>query len=597
VNVLVALPIVRFACRVAIEKGRSWSVADELLLWAATRDAMTIGTLSTESGLPHQVVVSSLSRLMRFRLVEAQIGDGRALFRASGLGANIVRSGQPIPYFPTRSSRRLSFVVEQVARGIFSKREVKIVSPQKLQRERNQGADVRIVRVEGAPPVSHETNFARLEELVSRGWEERLAGVDARTASVHEGDFMVVRVTDGVPRGLPRDVSKELMGVIGEVASAAKGVQEVAVAYRGPEEEASPMGQPVACDLEPSDIVVGGESHRACLHDLLAKAHRRLLLHSTFVDPKRFDELFDSVREACQRGVAIDVLWGAEADDETERKNHAAAIEIMNRARRHSATRGLVRVSRESTGSHAKLLLLDVADGSWIGAVGSCNWLSSPFGSVELTVILRDPHAVAQVAHALQLLAGRRGLSDEIASEMAILRRKLCEHPAGKGTALMSLVAGEAHDRLMREASGAAQRRMVVGSHRLGSTARSGALLPGEFAAKRSGVAVTILYTRASGPMDKSDARALEVEAAQSGVRLVRAQGVRVHGKFVAWDDDDLIVTSLNWASASGDPEFAEGELGVHLKAPGVARYALGKLAALVPELHDVVDAARDTHG
>jgi cardiolipin synthase len=589
-TVVMAIPVVRFTCRVGIDKGRAWSVADELLLWAVANEPRTVARLSSESALPQRIVVASLARLMRFRLVEVAVADGKAMFRASAVGSSIIRTGQAIPHFSTRHSKRLSFVLEQVAGGVLSSRSVLIYSAQKLERERNLGADVRIVKVEGAPPVSHETTFARLEELAARGWEERLASIEARTIFMRKGDFMIVRVTDGLTRGMPRGASEALKGVVEEVASAPSGIREVSVAYRGAEEAGASIGQVVPCDLEPSDIVIGGPSHRAALVDLLAKAHRRLVLHSTFLDAQKFKELFEPIRAACSRGVKIDLLWGAERDEETKRKNHAAAVEVMNLVRQHSDTRGSVCVGQESTGSHSKLLLLDTADGRWMAAVGSCNWLSSPFGSIELSVLLREPRAVAQVAKAIQLLTGRRGLSGEIATEMAILHRQLCAYTPGGGNATMAVLAGEAHERAMRDASSDANRLLVVGSNRLGATARSGALLPGEFAAQRPGVSVVVLYGRPSGPLQKSDARALATETAQNGVRLVQTRGVRLHGKFVAWDDDDLIVTSLNWASASADPEFAEAELGVHLKAPGVARYALNRLAALIPELAEAID-------
>ena len=49
-----------------------------------------------------------------------------------------------------------------------------------------------------------------------------------------------------------------------------------------------------------------------------------------------------------------------------------------------------------STGSHAKVILADTGDDSGYAAiVGSCNWLDSPYESVEASVRLTDPAAVA----------------------------------------------------------------------------------------------------------------------------------------------------------------------------------------------------------
>jgi cardiolipin synthase len=62
----------------------------------------------------------------------------------------------------------------------------------------------------------------------------------------------------------------------------------------------------------------------------------------------------------------------------------------------------------------------------------------------------------------------------------------------------------------------------------------------------------------------------------------------------VAWDDDDLIVTSLNWASASADPDFPWSEIGVYIHMSGIGAEALRCLEGIFPELageRPIVDA------
>jgi phosphatidylserine/phosphatidylglycerophosphate/cardiolipin synthase-like enzyme len=67
---------------------------------------------------------------------------------------------------------------------------------------------------------------------------------------------------------------------------------------------------------------------------------------------------------------------------------------------------------------------------------------------------------------------------------------------------------------------------------------------------------------------------------------------ILLHGKFLAWDDHDLVITSMNWASASADPDFAWGEIGVHIHAPGVAATALETLAEIFPDLREPDETA-----
>jgi cardiolipin synthase len=155
-------------------------------------------------------------------------------------------------------------------------------------------------------------------------------------------------------------------------------------------------------------------------------------------------------------------------------------------------------------------------------------------------------------------------------------------------------VLGDGHDVLMRSASGMATHRMMVGSHRLGSTARPGAVMQAEAAAGRGAVEVTLLYTQSSGPLKNRHARKLAEEAAMNGVRLIKAGEIPMHGKFLAWDNDDLVVTSLNWASASSDLDFPQGDIGVHIHMLNIASNAVGQLERIFPELPLEILSAED---
>jgi hypothetical protein len=74
-SVLIAVPVFRISCKVSIDKGRGWSVVEELILWAITRQSKTIGELALEAKLPHQIIVACIARLMRFRLVEVALTE------------------------------------------------------------------------------------------------------------------------------------------------------------------------------------------------------------------------------------------------------------------------------------------------------------------------------------------------------------------------------------------------------------------------------------------------------------------------------------------------------------------------------------------
>ena len=580
---LIAIPVFRLSCKVGIDRGRAWSIVDEMLLWATAVKPRSIAQLSSEANLPRQIVVASIARLMRFRLVELKVTDNSAKFQTSAYGREIFESGRPLPFFPKRDLRRVSFVIERATGDFFPSSQVRVRSEYALKQEIDP--DIRELVVQGGgPSMSNEAMLSKLSQIAARGWEEQVAVVDGRTASLRQ-EFMVIRVVDGVPRNVPDTASDVLRAIIDDVASRTAGPTQIPIGYAGPAGEATPDFGAHRCHFDPADLIIGGSNQLECLRMMVTRAQSRAIIHSTFLDHYRFKELLPEIRSACARGVVFDLMWGAETLDEVETRNTAAAVEIAKTVRADKDLVGKFRMHMTSTRSHAKLLLVDTEDGDWIAAVGSCNWLSSPFRSTEVTVVLRDPAVVADVAIILQRLVGRRGLADDIANEMGIVSRDLRRLPSLPAAAEITLVVGENHDSIMREVSGRASERLVIGSNRLGSTARPGVVMQGEAAAQRAQVKVILLYSIASGPLKNRHARKLAEEAAENGVRLIKTKTIPLHGKFIAADDDEIVVTSLNWASASSDPDLPECDVGVRIRLHGLAQHAVDVLRRIHPEM------------
>lgn len=588
-TVRVAVPIFRVSCKVGIDKVRSWSVVEELLLWAMTRSAKTIAALSAESSLPRQVVVAALARLMRFRLVEVSIEAHTSAFRASEYGVQILRSGEKLPHVPTRYWKNVGFVVCKATGNVFATRDLgPLLTDYRLRQAKSDGLDIRVIQVTaGAPEMSNEANIARLSSIAVRDLDEELATVDDRTASVRGDEFMVVRVSGQEMSGLPLEASGILRRLIMQTAALPLGHDALQVEYQGLRRLRNSDPQPRACAFDASDLVIGTHEVRTCLTQLLERAERRVIMHSTFLRAEAFTGLLEPLRMACRSGVTFDTFWGAEAEKSTD-KNSAAAVDIMNQVNSDHELRGRFHISLHSTGSHAKLLLMDSPDG-WIAVVSTCNWLYSDFSkSVEIAVVLREPAVVADVAEVLQRLVGQRGLADAVATELAEIVRGLRVMPQRGGGCRAAVVCGEQHDELMRTASAGSEQRFFVGTHRLGSTARPGTLMPAEVAARRHGQ-VTVLYTRASGPVKNRHVRMFVAEEKLEGVRVVRTDEdeMNLHAKFVVWDDDDLLVTSLNWGSASTDVDSPCDEVGIHICAPGIGARTVARMHTIFPELDE----------
>lgn len=582
-STLVCIPVTRVKCRIIVAEGRDWTPVEELILWAISRRPCSIAELVTESNLPHQVVVTAIFRLNRFRFAEIAVSDASHKFVASAFGRDAVRSGERLPFFPNESESTAHFVIERIGGQMFAARDVLRVRD--LDRLR-KGAKSRwpvVLNVTGESlDLGSDAMVARVEQFVARGRERKLAAIQSGTARISQ-EHIGVYVENDIVRDLPEKARDTLRANILAAAAGHGGAHTFSVPFAATEaKEAAPA--PISCEFSPDDIIVGGPAQRMLCEQMITDAESRVVLHSTFIHVDTFQSLMPAMRVACGRDVRIDILWGAAHDEKTTTRYEKVAKEIARLVREDSVLERRVRIGLQSTGSHAKIILTDTLDGDWIAAVSSCNWLKTGFRSVEITTLLRHPHLVARVARALQQMCSERPLADGLANVLAILARNLARKRGKDGPALVDVITGEAHDALMRHASGEARERFVVGMHKLGANAMPGALLPAGAAAEPS-KEVKVLYTMNSGPVRKPNARELKNKWAAAGVDLIRVRGTPLHGKFLLWDNDNVLATSLNWGSAATAPEFPLGDIGVHVQAPGIADSVWGNLISMFPEL------------
>jgi cardiolipin synthase A/B len=197
-TVTVAIPIFRISCRVRIDKAPPWSVVDELIMVSIARSYQSVDQLSQTSNLPRQLILAAISRLMKFRLLETKVTENGIAFRASPFGFDAIAGGKPLPLFPKSQYRPARFSIERAAGSFFRTSEIRFRSLQALEKDRNAGADVRFVAVEGdGPLMTPEANIARLSEISAGGWDEHLGAIVGRGANVIDNQYMVVRVIDG----------------------------------------------------------------------------------------------------------------------------------------------------------------------------------------------------------------------------------------------------------------------------------------------------------------------------------------------------------------------------------------------------------------
>ncbi|MBL4799518.1 MAG: hypothetical protein JKY50_19115 [Oleispira sp.] len=573
--------------KVLIQRIWGWSPIEEALLLELSKNDGDFDTLSPRLNLPRQVISSAMTRLMDFGLVEAKM-TGQPAFVVSPAGRAAIRDGRALPETSTDRSVIVSMVLTEIGNTICRKRDVWTVhKSQKIDR-----STILLPTPENYKGPEAEDLTERLGELITLRSGEWARGLIGGTFSIRPVYISVDADSDSI-YGLPDNASLSLKRAISDVAKRKKPTIPPTTL-----KSKEGLAQPLEIQFDPSDIIVGGEEHLECFERMVSCAKRHIFILSTFIadfesakDKERFERVCVALENAISRGVHCFLFYGSSLD--RERKHAAALKKLFERLEISSLRRGFVHPFYDSVHSHAKIFIMDDGQDNYVSCVGSCNWFQSPFASVEASVLLRDPAGNALIMKTLKDILVKSSGPDRAISDLRMTAKE-CERghqglllAAAKqnrsSLALVRILGTQDHERIIRMAAHTANERFICGSNRLGSTVVPGVLHPAEAAANKV-PDVRIGYSRIHKPLQKKHMRGHR-ERLRDGIDFKPLRSPQMHAKFLIWDNDDVVITSMNWASASARPNDILDEIGIHLHMPGLGNETLKKLEAILPQL------------
>jgi cardiolipin synthase len=573
----VAVPVKVARLRVHLEKGRHWTAVDHLVLWALASKARDSEHLSSEMEIPRRVVNEIILNLMRAGWVELAASPSELAFRATENGEEVLREFDTLPAITRPVSRPLSVVIEPFQLRAYSPRDLRYYRSSEIEAIAKD-RDVRRVEIEGDPRwglTATRLHDAADQILAEAGRGETLSAIDLQASSLGT-EFALFVETNGSIRGLPPGAPRELVNAIRRAAKAPPRQKTLRTQPKRLAPSNGSTGAAVSLPaIDAADIFTTGQQHREAFENILGNARYHVVIHSTFLRAEAFASLQNTFRKAAQRGAKIDILWGSSKDEQGTAATLAEAIEINQRCQADVVLRKRVAVHMRTTRSHAKLLIADAGSAErYVAVVGSCNWLYTGFNRVDLSVMFREPAIVAGLANELAELIFAAYPTLEVAGTLTGIARRMRTMPVSEGPARARIVCGDSHGVMIRAARDGASRRIVLGADRIGIAAEARALIPLIQATERK-VRTTIVYSSRAKQMSASDERALKREAAAAGVAIVEVPDRELHGKFLLWDDNDIVISSLNWPSADTSANLPQGEIGIHLSSPGIAAAAL----------------------
>ena len=562
------LPAWHYRARAIVQRTWGWSPVEEMILLALDRAPGTIEDVATSLGIPIQVVGSTVARLMQFGLVEVRFSPAPQL-ATSSVGHDFIRLGRALPERTEDREIHISLVLEKVGHSVFRNRDVETVPLHRLSH-----ADHKV----DFPPGHDETDdtmAARVIQFVAGMLRpgEWLRGVQTIN-SVLERKYLAIELNDVKNGLLPEGASQDLIQAL--QATINTGILPEASDPR------PSRSQTIDTTIAAEQLIVGGDQHLERFERIVGQALSDVFVLSTFVAPhnEKYTERHERVRialeQACQRGVRCHLLYGTTLD--TERKNAIAMQELNVRLSSVRRARGFVLTQRDSVRSHVKCLAADDGQGGAVVLLGSSNWLSSPFSAVEVSVELTENQAAAAGLDLLRsiispLSSASRSIEmlQFMASDLRRTRSPLSPSTdVNEGMPVrMNILQADDHERLLRKVAHEAGKRFVCCTNRIGATMVPGLFNPAEIAGRRLDD-VRVYYSRRSGPIKRRHVTAHR-ERLNGVVDLIAVEDPQVHAKFLLWDTDHVVVSTMNWGSQSGSPDNPLDEIGLHLEGPGLA--------------------------
>lgn len=560
------VPLYRMAVSYLYSFGRRWSLIEHMLLIESTVAKRTASELAVIANVPHRLVVEALINLLRANWIEVRSNNDKIYFAATPAGYKHAKE-KTLPERLQKDIRWDSVCVDRLTGHWMRADDIDLVY------EKDLPADA--VRL---PPLLHtfEPNDAALRDLFRLNLNESLEPTTPqfRTPSLPYARVGIAfnEVQVGLPPNAPLGLRTNLVKASAEVKD------DDITAYSAK----SHMVQEAARDdLTADDIIVGGAAHLTLLRESLERAKSTVVVHSCFLSADTLRNLLPDFERAARRKVRVELLWGLHVDPEVggPPRKFSDATDVL--AGLPPGARGRIRLSPHSSGSHAKVLIYDDREtGLWTTVVGSCNFLSSEFDWVEVSLRTRSALFTSKVLGLLlsnQLpavgnwSATARQLN-HIWSELKVNTRTQPE--VGKYS--ISLVADYDHYACITLARDRASKEIEIACDLYGLSAETSVLVPMETAAFRA-VDVRLQYTRPSKFLLEEGHEPAPSDISKRGITIARVEDV--HAKYLGWDQDNLVISSFNWMATSVDARRSRGaEIGALIEGPGIRSILVEKL-------------------
>lgn len=601
IRYIVAVPFLNNDYLFSITRRVGWSIIDYLYLKELSSREMTVYELSEFSNLMPRIVIQILLPMCKVGWIDIVTSNESFVFRITDLGKtahNLAIKNHELPNnAKSYDSRREVFV--DCFNNYYSEKDFSspLVSHDRYLNEKYKSDESLIL----LPIDFHNKypDYEKMKNIITFEGEkvERIHDQAVYTLSSKkyllldmlyvEGHQEAKVIDDKKIENLNIELVKLIKNTLPNTIENAESSSISAVKNRKETYEFK-----VATNKNNVDFVYGGSETELNFLNLIKYSTDFLIIHSTFIGKwcilkdGSYTIYFEELRKALERGVQIYILWGKSNVSELNEDSEISISEdkSIEQYLRDFNTRcnneGLLNVINYNdfrrTDSHAKFIITKHETKGFCVMVSSCNFLFTTFNRFEASIIVYDKTFVKYfIDITADICCGKSDFSSSVRKELRgiseniLLDVKEPNIPNNQKLEL-SLVSKNQHQNYIDLATQATDRIYIISDY-INTTP----IRPIIDVLKNCKANKYYYYCQKSTYIQPSEIIDMgkHLKSIDSSSQL-GAHHSKSHAKVLAWDNNHLLITSLNWLSGmvSEKPLEKYHEIGVYVQGWDVAK-------------------------
>lgn len=595
-----AVPLLSNDFKIKFTRKTEWTIIDYLFLKELSAHSMTIEEMSTKANLPKQLTLQILLPLCEMGWVCIVAQDNHFIFQLTASGKSTAESSKKnhelpsIPHSytkvrevhvddfdnyydfykfgitPINQSRLITIQDEQEQLVVLNARQSSIFPNYDKIKQTVRTVNTEVNSVDDLNRFKIETRKYLLLEMIYN---------DSKKSKILDNKMYEI-----LPNNLVRAIEETLPTSINPTKQKNSTVREKLLEN---------MQFTRVIEKDNVKFIYSGEQTQETFFDFIEKATDYLIIHSTFIGDwaikKRdgdYTDTFILLKQALAREVKVYILWG-KTDDESDSSKDEAVKQLLLDFNEDCRADGMVNLIEFNnfvrTDSHAKFLITNYNDQGPCVMLSSCNFLYAQFSRFEASIVIHDAiFAKKFLEIAANLACGTdpsntvvrtkiRSISNSIADSEPIIDM---DKPSRDSLTITLVLKGE-HYKYIDLASHNATKRIFITSDWIND-------IPQRPIYDRLKVSKApqkcLFYTKRSSYIEANiiSSKSKELLEFNPPIKL-RQSSNNNHSKVLAWDNNDILITSLNWLSSDaslGQEDFHE--IGLHVHGINVAKAFIG---------------------